>query len=329
MTKPLACLALLAALAALPLHAQAPKRPEAATERPAEDSFADAAEAGGDPDAVSAEPRGFLESSSEGDASLSPEQKAYLSQLRALKWVNGPATVEVAGVSKLVVPEGFVYLDAANTDKFLEMNENLASGKEVMVAPESLDWSAYLSFEDEGYVKDDEQIDAAALLQTLKDGTEQSNAERRERGWPEMHVLDWAVKPAYNRGTQRLEWATLLESGESRSANFSTKILGRRGYTSVILAASPDALPEAEAALNDVLAGYSFNGGETYAEWKPGDKVAEYGLAALVVGGAAAIATKKGFWGVVAGFFAAAWKFLLAGAVAAAAWLRKFISKKE
>jgi uncharacterized membrane-anchored protein len=40
-----------------------------------------------------------------------------------------------------------------------------------------LDWSAYLSFEDEGYVKDDEQIDAAALLQTLKDGSEQSNKE--------------------------------------------------------------------------------------------------------------------------------------------------------
>jgi uncharacterized membrane-anchored protein len=142
-------------------------------------------------------------------------------------------------------------------------------------------------------------------------------------------VIDWAVQPAYNRGTQRLEWATLLESGESRSANFSTKILGRRGYTSVILAASPEALPEAEAALNEVLAGYTFNEGETYAEWKPGDKVAEYGLAALVVGGAAAIATKKGFWGVVAGFFAAAWKFLLAGAVAAGAWLRKHFSKKE
>lgn len=263
------------------------------------------------------------------DETLSPQQKAFLEKLGALDWVKGPTTVDSAGNSKLKIPEGFVYLDTKGTDKFLEMNENLSSGREVMVAPESLDWSAYLAFDDEGYVKDDETIDAAELLKTLKDGAESSNSERRKRGWPEMHVLDWAVKPEYNRNTRRLEWATLLQSGESRSANFSTKILGRRGYTSVILAASPEDLPAAEAALNRVLEGYSFNSGDTYAEWQPGDKVAEYGLAALVVGGAAALATKKGFWGVIAGFMAAAWKFVLAAAVASMAWLRKLFSRKE
>lgn len=256
-------------------------------------------------------------------AAESPQQRAYMEKLRALKWVEGPTTVPIAGNSTLTVPEGYVFLDAANTDKFLELNENLSSGREVTVAPQSLEWSAYLAFDDEGYVKDDEKIDAPALLETLKSGTESSNEERRSRGWPEMHVLDWAVQPAYNSATKRLEWATLLESDGSRSANFSTKILGRRGYTTVILAASPESLPQAEAALNEVLQGYAFDAGETYAEWKPGDKVAEYGLAALVVGGAAAIATKKGFWGVIAGFLAAGWKFVAAAAVALFAGLRK------
>ncbi len=111
--------------------------------------------------------------------------------------------MDSAGNSKLKIPEGFVYLDTKGTDKFLEMNENLSSGREVMVAPESLDWSAYLAFDDEGYVKDDETIDAAELLKTLKDGAESSNSERRKRGWPEMHVLDWAVKPEYARNTRR------------------------------------------------------------------------------------------------------------------------------
>jgi uncharacterized membrane-anchored protein len=43
-----------------------------------------------------------------------------------------------------------------------------------------------------------------------------------------------------------------------------------------------------------VLQGYSFNEGERYTEFRTGDKVAEYGLAALIVGGAAAAAVKTG-----------------------------------
>ena len=34
--------------------------------------------------------------------------------------------------------------------------------------------------------------------------------------------------------------------------------------------------------------------GERYSDWKEGDKVAAYGLGALVLGGAAAVATSKG-----------------------------------
>jgi uncharacterized membrane-anchored protein len=256
------------------------------------------------------------------------QESAFEKALAELKWVKGPSTEQVAGNSQLVVPEGFVFLDVANTDKFLELNQNIPGGNEVMIAPESLQWSAYLSFSDEGYVKDDEKIDADELLKAMKEGTEQANQERRRRGWGELHVLNWAVPPAYNSTNKRLEWATLLQSDGGRSANFSTKVLGRNGHTSVILVSSEEDLPDARPQLEQVLAGYSFNQGSRYADWVPGDKVAEYGLAALVLGGAAAIATKKGFWGVLAAFFAASWKFLIAGAVALFAGFRKFFGKK-
>lgn len=263
------------------------------------------------------------------DADRTPEQKARDAKLRALNWIKGPTTVDVAGNSKLVVPEGYVFLDKANTAKFDEIWQNLSSGNEVMIAPTSLDWSAYLEFADEGYVKDDEKIDAPALLKTMKENTEEANKERRSRGWAELHIIDWASPPAYNQATKRLEWATILESEGNRGANFYTKILGRRGYTSLVMVSSVRDMPAAEAELNKVLAGYRFNDGETYAEYKPGDKVAEYGLAALVLGGAAAIATKKGFWAVLASFFAAAWKFIVAAAIGAGAWLKNLFKKKE
>jgi uncharacterized membrane-anchored protein len=258
----------------------------------------------------------------------SEAEKAYYKAVESLHWVSGPTTVEVPGKSKLVVPEDYVFLDRADTSKYLELNQNIPSGEEVMVAPKGREWTAYLSFSEEGYVKDDEKIDPAELLKAMQEGDKQQNEARRSRGWSELHVVGWAVPPAYNSSNKRLEWATLLESEGHRNVNFSTKVLGRRGHTSVILVSDPDELGAARLELEKVLAGYSFNSGETYAEWVPGDKVAEYGLAALVLGGAAAIATKKGLWAVLAGFLAGGWKILVAGGVAVAAGLRKFLGKK-
>ncbi len=260
---------------------------------------------------------------------ISPEEKAFYAELDKLAWVKGPTSVTVSGNATLAIPDGFLFLDSKNTDKYLELTQNLPSGTEVLVAPKDLSWSAYLSFADEGYVKDDEKIDAAELLKALQDGAEAGNTERRKRGWAELHVVDWAVVPAYNPDNKRLEWATLLQSDSGRSTNFSTKLLGRRGHTSVILASRPEDLAAARPALENVLSGFSFNEGERYADWIPGDKVAEYGLAALVLGGAAAIATKKGLWAVIAGFIAAKAKLLIGGAVALGAGIKKLFFKKK
>ena len=259
-------------------------------------------------------------------ASQGEQDKAAV--FRSLQWQRGPTTVTVAGNSTLVVPQGYVFLDEQNTTKFLELNQNIGNDSDVLVAPESLDWTAYLSFDPSGYVKDDETIDAAALLASLKEGTAAANAERRQRGWTDVNVIGWASAPSYNRTTKRLEWATLLESQGRRNANFSTKILGRQGHTSVVLVANLENLSAAQTTLNTLLENYRFNSGETYAEWKEGDKIAEYGLGALVLGGAAAVAAKKGLFTVVAGFLAGAWKFLLAGLLAASGWLRSLFKKK-
>ena len=252
----------------------------------------------------------------------------FMRKLRALAWVKGPTSVSVGDNAKLAIPADYVFLDAANTAKFEELNENLSGGKEVMVAPSDLHWSAYLEFNAGGYVKDNEKIDADALLKALKEGTEDNNAKRQQRGWSPLHVLGWAATPAYNHDTRRLEWATTLQSDNGTGVNFFTKILGRRGHTSVVMVAAPARLAEAEASLNQVLDGYAYNSGETYAEWKPGDKVAEYGLAALILGGAAAVATKKGLWAVIGSFLVAAWKAVAAAMVALGAWLRNRFKKR-
>lgn len=260
---------------------------------------------------------------------MPPEARAYFAALQELDWTPGPATVETPGKSTLLVPEGYVFLDADNTTRFLEMNQNLTDGNEVMVAPRSLDWTAYLSFADEGYVKDDEEIDAKELLEALQEGAEAGNKERARRGWSELHVVDWAVAPAYSTASKRLEWATLLESDGGMSTNFSTKVLSRRGHTSVILVSAPEELAAARPQLEAVLGGYSFDAGERYGDFMPGDKVAAYGLGALVLGGAAAIASKKGLWAVIGAFIVSKIKILIAAVVGLGALLKKLLSGKK
>jgi uncharacterized membrane-anchored protein len=96
--------------------------------------------------------------------------------------------------------------------------------------------------------------------------------------------------------------------------NYTSRLLGRSGVMSAVLVSSPQALAEDMKAFNAALAGYDYLPGEKYAEFKSGDRIAEYGLGALVLGGAAAAAAKAGwlkflgkFWIVIVAAVAAAW----------------------
>ena len=154
-----------------------------------------------------------------------------------LHWIQGPTEVTVAGQAKLAVPEGYVYLDPAETTKFQELIQNPSNGKESLIAPDDLHWFALFEFGDVGYVKDDEKIDAAAILKSVQQGTEASNEERRKRGWAEMHVTGWKFEPRYDTQTKRLEWAIIGQSDGEESINFNTRLLGRKGVTSAVLVA--------------------------------------------------------------------------------------------
>ncbi|MFT3904924.1 MAG: DUF2167 domain-containing protein [Steroidobacteraceae bacterium] len=54
--------------------------------------------------------------------------------------------------------------------------------------------------------------------------------------------------------------------------------------------ASPQ-IPDGYVFLDKANTRKQFDAGGTYAEYKPGDKIAEYGLAGLIVGGAAVAAS--------------------------------------
>jgi uncharacterized membrane-anchored protein len=255
---------------------------------------------------------------------------AFRKQLGELSWIRGPKQVQLFGNSTLNVPDGYVFLNPPEMVKFEAITHNLGGDTEYFLAPIDLRWGARFSFKADGYVKDDEKIDADALLASIKANTAEANKARRERGWDEMEVLGWQAAPHYDTQTNRLEWAV---SGKDLKANteivnLNTRILGRGGVMSAVLIASPDSLSAATSEFNSALSGFAYVPGQRYAEYKPGDKLAKYGLAALVTGGAAAIAVKTGLWKVIVGAVVAGWKFIAAAFIAVFGGLAKRFKRK-
>ncbi len=88
----------------------------------------------------------------------------------------------------------------------------------------------------------------------------------------------------------------------------------------VDLVADPEMARAAMPAFDSMISTFSYLPGQRYSEWQTGDKVAEYGLIALMAGGAGAVAAKSGLLAK----FGKAIIALVVGAVAAA---RAFIGK--
>ncbi|NZA27755.1 DUF2167 domain-containing protein [Luteimonas sp. SJ-92] len=248
-----------------------------------------------------------------------------------LPWQHGPTTGEIAGRATIQVPEGYAFLDAEGTRALDELLENPATdADQYTVAPNDLEWIAFFAFNAVGYVQDDEDLDAAALLASVREGTEHSNIERRRRGWDTLRVVGWSFEPKYDEQINALEWAILAESESSKTqvVNYNTRLLGRRGAMEVTVVAEPESLAGSIADFKRLMPGYGFASGETYAEFRPGDHVAEIGLAALITGGAAAVASKKGFFAAIAVALAKFWKLVLVGIVAVGVALRKLFGKR-
>ncbi len=251
-------------------------------------------------------------------------------EIGGLDWKLEPAVGDVAGKGTVSLANGLRFLETGPTSRFMELTGNLPRKDSYLLGSPDLSWFAVLDFIGDGYIKDDEKIDGDALLKTLQEGNRASAKERANRGLPSLTLEGWHIAPRYDQENRRLEWATLLTTGSGEKiVNYSTKVLSRSGYTSAILVSEPQSAEQDIEEFKTALKGYQYKAGETYSEWKPGEKVASYGLGALVLGGAAAVATKKGFWAVAMGMLAAFWKVLVGLAVAGLAGIGSLFKKKD
>jgi uncharacterized membrane-anchored protein len=247
-----------------------------------------------------------------------------------LNVVKGPAKAPLESVGEINVPVGYDFLDGKSTRAVMKAGGEPVSGQELgLLAPTNDHWTVIFEFSDMGYVKDDDKnkLDPDKLLASIKRGTAEANKQRVKSGNPPLEIVGWEQPPKYDETTHNLEWAIRATSGGQPILNYNTRLLGRKGVMEVVLIVEPDKLSDTLPAFRDLLAGYSFRSGQTYAEYHPGDKVAKYGLAALVVGGAAAGAIKLGLFPALALFLKKGWKLVIVAFAAVATAFKKFFAR--
>lgn len=234
---------------------------------------------------------------------------------------QGPSDINITGQATLKLPANFGFIPAAEAKKLLTAMGNHPSNEiQGMIIPTSGDnsnWFVLVSYSPAGYIKDDDAKtwNVDELLTNLRDGTEETNKERKTRGIPEMEIVGWVEKPLYDSTSQRLVWSLASHdkgqaSGPDNGINYNTLVLGREGYVSMNLVTGMREVEALKPVAKNLLASMSFDSGKRYADFSPAtDKVAEYGLAALVAGVAA---KKLGLLAVIGVFLAKFAKIIIA-----------------
>ncbi|MES2705873.1 MAG: DUF2167 domain-containing protein [Verrucomicrobiota bacterium] len=269
------------------------------------------------------------------------QSEAAAKFMKSLHFMTGTQTLADGAVT-LALPEGFKFLSGRDTRKVLvELWGNppgTAADALGLILPAGMDllsdgsWAVIVSFEEEGYVSDEDagKTDYDDLLKKMQEGTEENNKARKEAGYPTMTLKGWALPPHYDHDAKVLHWAKdlAIEGNEEHTLNYDVRVLGRRGVISLNCLASMKQLDEVKSHTPELISMTKFNPGHSYAEYDPAtDKKAAYGIAGLIAG--SAIAAKTGIFKAIWLAVLAGKKFVIIGIVALGVMIKKFLGRKQ
>lgn len=243
------------------------------------------------------------------------------------------------GITTINVPESFRYIGQEDSKRFLEegWNNPDGSGQIGMLLPMDVDlfgdngWAVVISYEEDGHISDKEaeKINYDELLKSMQKSTEESNDERVKKGYTPIKLVGWATPPQYDSQSKKLYWAKELSfSGDqTNTLNYNVRILGRNGVLVMNAVSSMNQLPMIHDKINKVISFADFKEGNRYNDFDPGiDKVAAYGLTALIGG---KIAAKAGLLAKLGGLLIAFKKFIIIGLAAIGGLIGKIFKRKK
>jgi uncharacterized membrane-anchored protein len=277
------------------------------------------------------------ESAAAAEAPSSEAASSEEAALPELKFTTGDIVLPNK-VATLHLGEKYHYLAPAEASQLLQMWGNPPDDTtQGAIYPAGVNplsdsgWAVFLTYLDEGHIDDSDaaEIDYDDLLKDMKEGVESNNDARKEAGYPAMHLVKWAEPPRYDAATKKLYWAKEIQSenSESNALNYDVRVLGREGVLSMQAVAPMDLLTQVRTDMRPLLDVAEFNEGYRYAEFNAKtDRVAAYGLGALIAGGMAA---KAGLFAKLFAFLLMAKKFVIIGLVALGGFIAKMFGKKK
>ena len=275
-----------------------------------------------------------------GSAEPTAEKIARVRKLiESLNPQKGKVTLK-DGLATLTLPDGLLYLDPKDTrtvlvDLWANPPASVAGSLGMLIPSvrailQANGWGVVMSYTEEGHVDDADaaKIKFDKLLQEMKTGVAEASKERVKSGFPSIELMGWAEQPHYDAMVHKLYWAKELAfNGRDRTLNYCVRILGRRGVLELNAVAPIESLPAIRTQAQKVLASVEFNPGNRYADYNQStDKLATYGLAALVAGG---VAGKMGLFKVILAAVLAAKKFVIIGVLALVGVVKKWFGKSE
>ena len=259
--------------------------------------------------------------------------------LASLKFQQGKITLP-NGIATLDLPATFRYLDPADSARILVDAWGNPPGSKTlgMIFPADISplaengWGVVITYDEEGHIKDDDadSIKYDELLKDMQEAMKEANEERKERGYAAMTLVGWAEAPHYDKASHKFYWAKEYAAEQQQgnnSLNYNIRVLGRKGVLVLNAVAGMNQIGTIKSEMKSVVAFTDFTAGNGYNDFEAGtDKVAEYGLAALVAGG---VAAKLGFFGKILAFLLLFKKFVLIGLIAVGAGAFKLFGRKK
>jgi len=253
--------------------------------------------------------------------------------MASLHFQQGKITLP-GNVATLDLPESFRYLPPDDANRVLVDAWGNPPGAKTLGMIFPVDggplakdgWGVIVTYDKDGHVKDDDayKIKYDELLKTMQEAVKDNNESRKKAGYPEMNLVGWAEQPSYDNQTHKLYWAKELSFNDTHeeTLNYNVRVLGREGVLVLNAVAGMGQIKQIKTEMQRVIAFTDFTAGNRYTDFdSKTDKVAEYGIAALVAGGIAAklglfgkllallIAFKKIIFVAIAGFGSAIFKF--------------------
>jgi len=258
--------------------------------------------------------------------------------IASLKFQSGKIDLP-NGVATLDLPPSFRYLNPEDSNRVLMDAWGNPPGATTlgMIFPANesplsqTGWGIVITYDEDGHVSD-EDADAIKyddLLKDMQSSMVAANEERKKQGYDPISLVGWAETPSYDKANHKLYWAKELAFGDKQqhTLNYNIRVLGRQGVLVLNAVAGMGQIATIKAEMPGVLAATNFKAGNGYADFNSGtDKVAAYGIAALVAGGAAA---KMGLFAKLLALLIAFKKLFIIGLIALGVGIKKLLGMRK